>query len=233
MIRHGTLLDIAAPAAEPGSIQLIGQDLRAALDRLARFADKGKAPVKETCRYLWMYAADRRFVGVATDLAATGQVDLPVTVGADLPHVGIDVADYSKSLATRLGRAKSLVTLAVADGELTFTIEGDAVAAIPARGATTIDRAVLHEVHTKLAGARAAVTDSQLPHGYTTFKADLQARFTGERARCWYLPGGRAYVEVDHTFRGYIHAATPPPGARRPLPAGQVLPAIPTERTAA
>ncbi|MEU1761342.1 hypothetical protein [Micromonospora sp. NPDC005652] len=225
-----TLLDIAAPDLAPGAVCVLGGRLRTALDRLSAFPAKGHD--KTACRYLWLYAASRRLVGLATDLAVTAQIDLPLAAGDGLPHLGITVEDYRKHLAKPLGKAKSVVTLGAADGQLTLTIEGDDVAKVDARIPTPIDTDVLRRVGDMLVHARAAAVDSELTYGYAAIRGDLYARFGANPAGVWYAPSGRAYVEVDADFRGYVQPARAR-AYQRPLPAGQVLPAIPTERTAA
>lgn len=230
------LLHIAAPQAAPGSVRVLGAGLAAALENLAAFPAT-TTQAAAACRFVWLYADEHRLVGLATDLAATGQVEVPVVVGGGLPHFGLTPAD-AKKLAKTAKKAASLVTLGTAGAELVLTIGVDEAARVPLRLPTTVDTGVLQAIGNQLlTAANTVAAGNLLPGGCADVNTDLLGRFgTGQTstARCWHLAGGRIYVEPTAHFRGYIKAARPTPsGARRPLPAGQVLPAIPTQRTAA
>ncbi|TDC02201.1 hypothetical protein E1091_01305 [Micromonospora fluostatini] len=229
------LVHVAAPEAAPGTLRIIGKNLAEALTNLVAVPAAGKNAIAAS-RYVWIYAEGRRLVGTATDLAAVGQADAP-TLAGNLPLLGLAPGD-AKKLAAAARRAPAAVTLATAGDELTCTTGVDTAARVPLRVPGAVELDVLAEAVRQLDAARSRVDTSALPHGCALINTALLAKFPviaapAGGAKCWILPAGQIYLEVNQRFRGYVKGAGSTSwGARRHLPAGQVLPAIPARSAA-
>lgn len=236
------LVEAPTPEVPAGTMRIMAEDLIRLLKRLVPFTSKTASAA--ALRHVWIHTVGDQLLGHAHDLASGAQANAKVWRGSR-SRIGLNRASIA-ALATAVRDVTGLVditaALQVKHGEPTGSLElvasegGVEVARVDAKAPTASDERYLDQLHAELTAAHQAALSSALPTGYADLNPTAFGKFgTGpfDTVGVWLTPNGRAYIDVDPTFRGYLKAARAGHGpTARPTPTPP-LPTVPTLEEAA